>query len=147
MTNVFDHARTNETTRTPGYKWALAHILPPTPVSEWEKVTPARGPEQCGLLQFLTKIIWGSEFGRANTFAIRTNFRASQQNELRIKRQTKCYLCHQLLKALLMQLETRRKTFQMAFVRWDVALKMLMGGSGESLRRAIDELGLQWCLG
>ena len=28
MTNMFDHDRTNKTARTPGYKWALAHILP-----------------------------------------------------------------------------------------------------------------------
>ena len=46
-----------------------------------------------------------------------------------------------------MQLGARRKTFQMAFVSSDVALKMLMGGSGESLGRAIGELGLQLCLG
>ena len=90
MTNMFDHARTNKTARTPGYKWALAHILPKTLVSQWEKVPPARDPEQCVLLWFFSKTIWGSEFGRAITFAIKTNFRASQQNELRIKGQTKC---------------------------------------------------------
>jgi hypothetical protein len=34
---MFDTARTNETTRTPGYKCALAHILSQAPFSEWEK--------------------------------------------------------------------------------------------------------------
>ena len=40
-----------------------------------------------------------------------------------------------------MQLGTRRKTLQMVFESWDVALRMPMAGSGESLRGAIGELG------